>query len=76
MITRCTSKWKWKWSSEHWNTGLLKTFRSEYIKIHVLIKELSNLVAGGCNVQAGDGDLSMKKYKIMINRHHLTVSHI
>lgn len=28
-----------------------------YIKVSkILIKELSYLVAGGCNVQAGDGD--------------------
>lgn len=46
------------------------------MKFRTLKKESSNLVAGGCNVQAGDGDLSMKKYKIMINRHYFTVSHV
>lgn len=50
MIIRCISKWKWKWSLEYWNIGLLKIFRLEYIKIYVLIKELFNFVVGGCNV--------------------------
>lgn len=46
------------------------------MKFRILKKELFNFVVGGCNVQVGDGDLSMKKYKIMINRYYFIVLYV